>query len=176
MVAKAMGTTRHGFTADGAGRGWPSGAVETLAVSLRRGVLIVIVALDGIGKALSIVSWVLNTYAIIFRFISAAASMRNSPTGPRCSRRWSPLGTPAARLVPMYAAAGTLPVRRATTGSAMLNVSGQFGSAIGVYVLVALTANHTPLRGSTMSGSCKPASAWLPQPFSSPAAATELPT
>ncbi len=32
-------------------------------------------------------------------------------------------------------------------GSAMLNVSGQFGSAIGVYVLVALTANHTPLRG-----------------------------
>ena len=32
-------------------------------------------------------------------------------------------------------------------GSAMLNVSGQFGSAIGVYVLVALTANHTPFRG-----------------------------
>ena len=64
------------------------------------------------------------------------------------SRRWSPRGfSGSLSRAPMYAAAGTLPVRRATTGSAMLNVSGQFGSAIGVYVLVALTANHTPFRG-----------------------------
>ena len=42
--------------------------METLAVSLRRGVLIVNAALDGIGKALSIVSWVLNTHAMIFRY------------------------------------------------------------------------------------------------------------
>jgi EmrB/QacA subfamily drug resistance transporter len=48
---------------------------------------------------------------------------------------------------PMYAAASTLPPERATTGSAVLNMSGQVGSAIGVSLLVALTATVDPLRG-----------------------------
>ena len=48
---------------------------------------------------------------------------------------------------PMYAAAGTLAPDRATTGSAVLNMSGQVGSAIGVSLLVALTATTDPLRG-----------------------------
>jgi EmrB/QacA subfamily drug resistance transporter len=41
---------------------------------------------------------------------------------------------------PMFSAAGTLPADRATTGSAVLNMSRQVGSAIGVALLVALTA------------------------------------
>ncbi|MDX3357349.1 MFS transporter [Streptomyces sp. ME01-24h] len=41
---------------------------------------------------------------------------------------------------PMFAAAGLLPPHRATTGSAVLNMSRQVGSAVGVAVLVALTA------------------------------------
>jgi EmrB/QacA subfamily drug resistance transporter len=41
---------------------------------------------------------------------------------------------------PMFAAAGMLPPHRATTGSAVLNMSRQVGSAVGVAVLVALTA------------------------------------
>jgi EmrB/QacA subfamily drug resistance transporter len=48
---------------------------------------------------------------------------------------------------PMYAAASTLAPDRATTGSAVLNMSGQVGSAIGVSLLVALTATANPLRG-----------------------------
>jgi EmrB/QacA subfamily drug resistance transporter len=48
---------------------------------------------------------------------------------------------------PMFAAAGTLPADRATTGSAVLNMSRQVGSAIGVAVLVALTATASPVRG-----------------------------
>ena len=44
---------------------------------------------------------------------------------------------------PMFAAAGTLPPERATTGSAVLNMSRQIGSAIGVALLVALTARPT---------------------------------
>ncbi|MEU6172822.1 MFS transporter [Streptantibioticus parmotrematis] len=45
---------------------------------------------------------------------------------------------------PMFAAAGTLPPDRATTGSAVLNMSRQVGSAIGVAVLVALLAAPQP--------------------------------
>jgi MFS family permease len=48
---------------------------------------------------------------------------------------------------PMYAAAGTLAPERATTGSAVLNMSGQVRSAVGVSLLVALTATNDPLQG-----------------------------
>jgi EmrB/QacA subfamily drug resistance transporter len=49
---------------------------------------------------------------------------------------------------PMFAAAATLPPDRATTGSAVLNMSRQIGSAIGVAVLIALTAMAVdPLAG-----------------------------
>jgi EmrB/QacA subfamily drug resistance transporter len=48
---------------------------------------------------------------------------------------------------PMFAAASTLPPDRATTGSAVLNMSRQVGSAIGVAVLIALTATSDPLHG-----------------------------
>jgi MFS family permease len=41
---------------------------------------------------------------------------------------------------PMFAAAGTLAPDRATTGSAALNMTRQVGSALGVALLVALTA------------------------------------
>jgi MFS family permease len=41
---------------------------------------------------------------------------------------------------PMFAVAGTLSPHRAATGSAVLNMSRQVGSAIGVAVLIALTA------------------------------------
>ena len=72
--------------------------------------------------------------------------------------------------------AGTLPVGRATTAAPALNMSAQFGSAIGVCVLVALTANHTPLRGYdhvwiVQAGLGLAAAAVLLTP-----AATELPT
>lgn len=40
---------------------------------------------------------------------------------------------------PMFAAAATLPADRATTGSAVLNMARQIGSAVGVAVLVAFT-------------------------------------
>jgi EmrB/QacA subfamily drug resistance transporter len=42
---------------------------------------------------------------------------------------------------PLFAAASTLPADRATTGSAVLNMSRQVGSAVGVAVLVALLAS-----------------------------------
>src|SRR6185437_4574160 len=45
---------------------------------------------------------------------------------------------------PLYAAANTLPPDRATTGSAVLNMSRQIGSAVGVALLVALLATSTP--------------------------------
>jgi MFS family permease len=41
---------------------------------------------------------------------------------------------------PMFAAASSLPPNRATTGSAVLNMSRQVGTAIGVAILVAVTA------------------------------------
>ncbi|MEU6019660.1 MFS transporter [Streptomyces sp. NPDC047515] len=44
---------------------------------------------------------------------------------------------------PLFAAAGTLTPERATTGSAVLNMSRQIGSAVGVAVLVALTPHAT---------------------------------
>jgi hypothetical protein len=50
-------------------------------------------------------------------------------------------------LAPMFAAANTLPADRATTGSAVVNMSRQVGTAIGVSVLVALTAGVAPSFG-----------------------------
>ena len=47
----------------------------------------------------------------------------------------------------MFVTAGTLPPDRATTGSAVLNMSRQIGSAVGVAVLIALTANGNPVNG-----------------------------
>jgi hypothetical protein len=46
----------------------------------------------------------------------------------------------------MFAAAATLSPDRATTGSAVLNMSRQIGSAIGVAVLVALIASAPSTR------------------------------
>jgi EmrB/QacA subfamily drug resistance transporter len=45
---------------------------------------------------------------------------------------------------PLFAAAGSLPAERTTTGSAVLNMSRQVGSALGVAVLVALLGRSTP--------------------------------
>ncbi|MFJ9779178.1 MFS transporter [Amycolatopsis sp. NPDC101161] len=47
---------------------------------------------------------------------------------------------------PLFAAAGSLPADRATTGSAVLNMSRQIGSAIGVALLVALIAGAPATR------------------------------
>jgi EmrB/QacA subfamily drug resistance transporter len=48
---------------------------------------------------------------------------------------------------PMFAAASSLPPNRATTGSAVLNMSRQVGTAIGVAVLVAVTAAAPAVSG-----------------------------
>jgi EmrB/QacA subfamily drug resistance transporter len=48
---------------------------------------------------------------------------------------------------PMFAAAGSLPANRATTGSAVLNMSRQVGSAVGVALLIALTAMNNQVTG-----------------------------
>jgi EmrB/QacA subfamily drug resistance transporter len=45
---------------------------------------------------------------------------------------------------PLLAAVNTLPPDRATTGSAVLNMSRQIGSAVGVALLVALLATNNP--------------------------------
>jgi hypothetical protein len=50
-------------------------------------------------------------------------------------------------LAPMFAAANTLPADRATTGTAVINMSRQVGTAIGVAILVALTAGAAPAIG-----------------------------
>jgi EmrB/QacA subfamily drug resistance transporter len=47
---------------------------------------------------------------------------------------------------PLFAAASTLPADRATTGSAVLNMARQVGSAVGIAVLVALLATQHPDR------------------------------
>lgn len=47
---------------------------------------------------------------------------------------------------PLFAAASTLAADRATTGSAVLNMARQVGSAVGVAVLVALLATNHPDR------------------------------
>jgi MFS family permease len=47
---------------------------------------------------------------------------------------------------PLFAAASTLPAHRATTGSAVLNMARQVGSAVGVAGLVALLATQHPDR------------------------------
>jgi hypothetical protein len=48
---------------------------------------------------------------------------------------------------PMFTAAGTLSPDWATTGSAVLNMSRQVGSAVGVAILIALTAGGNPING-----------------------------
>jgi EmrB/QacA subfamily drug resistance transporter len=48
---------------------------------------------------------------------------------------------------PMFAAAGTLAPERATTGSAVLNMTRQIGSALGVALLVALTVMNETTAG-----------------------------
>ena len=48
---------------------------------------------------------------------------------------------------PLYAAASSLPVVRATTGSAVLNMASQVGSAIGIAILVTLLAADEGLTG-----------------------------
>jgi MFS family permease len=48
---------------------------------------------------------------------------------------------------PMFAAAGTLAPDRATTGSAVLNMSRQVGGAVGVALLVALTSTAPSTAG-----------------------------
>lgn len=45
---------------------------------------------------------------------------------------------------PLLAAVNTLPADRATTGSAVLNMSRQIGSAVGVALLIALLATNSP--------------------------------
>jgi EmrB/QacA subfamily drug resistance transporter len=45
---------------------------------------------------------------------------------------------------PLFAAASSLPADRATTGSAVLNMARQLGSAVGVALLVALLASSHP--------------------------------
>jgi MFS family permease len=47
---------------------------------------------------------------------------------------------------PLFAAASTLPGHRATTGSAVLNMARQVGSAVGVAALVAVLASEHPGR------------------------------
>jgi EmrB/QacA subfamily drug resistance transporter len=48
---------------------------------------------------------------------------------------------------PMFAAASSLPPNRATTGSAVLNMSRQVGTAVGVAVLIAVTAAAPAVSG-----------------------------
>jgi EmrB/QacA subfamily drug resistance transporter len=50
-------------------------------------------------------------------------------------------------LAPMFAAANTLPADRATTGTAVVNMSRQVGTAVGVGALIALTAGVAPSVG-----------------------------
>src|SRR5438270_11563114 len=45
---------------------------------------------------------------------------------------------------PLFAAASSLPANRATTGSGVLNMARQTGSALGVAMLVALLATAQP--------------------------------
>jgi hypothetical protein len=67
---------------------------------------------------------------------------------------------------PMFAAAGTLAPERATTGSAVLNMTRQIGSALGVALLVALTA--------TSDGTAGFKHAWAVQAGAGAAAAASL--
>jgi hypothetical protein len=65
---------------------------------------------------------------------------------------------------PMFAAASTLDPMRATTGSAVLNMSRQVGSAVGVALLIALTATNTSTIGSTEPGGYRPSPGSPPRP------------
>jgi MFS family permease len=58
------------------------------------------------------------------------------------------LGGAGAGLIqaPLFAAASTLPAHRSTTGSAVLNMARQVGSAVGVAALVAVLATEHPDR------------------------------
>jgi MFS family permease len=66
----------------------------------------------------------------------------------------------------MFAAASTLAADRATTGTAVVNMSSQVGSAIGVAVLVALTTTRQTTAGYHH--------AWIVQAAIGVAAATTL--
>jgi hypothetical protein len=72
---------------------------------------------------------------------------------------------------PMFAAAGTLPPVRATTGSAVLNMGRQVGSALGVALLVALTAKASLSAGSITPGPCRQG----PAPQRPPASSSSVP-
>jgi EmrB/QacA subfamily drug resistance transporter len=80
---------------------------------------------------------------------SAAFWLIAAPSSPSYLARFLPgliIAGMGAGLVqaPLFAAASTLPRDRATTGSAVLNMSRQVGSAVGVAVLVALLASPHP--------------------------------
>jgi EmrB/QacA subfamily drug resistance transporter len=77
---------------------------------------------------------------------------------------------------PMFAAAGALPSDRATTGSAVLNMGRQVGSALGVALLVALTAKSESVSGfdhawavQAGAGAAAAASLFFLRPRSTPA-------
>ena len=65
---------------------------------------------------------------------------------------------------PLFAAAGTLPPNRATTGSAVLTMARQVGSAIGVAVVVVIlgTAAVHPVAAFHHVGWPRPSRAWPP--------------
>jgi hypothetical protein len=80
---------------------------------------------------------------------SAAYWLAVVPVRPSCVAAFLPgliLGRAGAGLAqaPLFAAASSLQADRATSGSAVLNVSRQLGSAVGVALLVALLASPQP--------------------------------
>jgi EmrB/QacA subfamily drug resistance transporter len=84
-------------------------------------------------------------------FVAASAGfwLAETPAHPSYVARFLPgliLAGAGAGLAqaPLFAAASTLAPERATTGSAVLNMSRQVGSAVGVAVLVALFASTKP--------------------------------
>jgi hypothetical protein len=54
----------------------------------------------------------------------------------------------------LFAAATSLPADRATTGSTVLNVSRQVGSAFGVAILVVLLAGARPAWPASTAAGC----------------------
>ena len=80
---------------------------------------------------------------------SAAFWLTRTPAHPAYLTGFLPgliIGGMSAGLTqaPLFAAASTLPADRATTGSAVLNMARQVGSAVGVALLVALLATPHP--------------------------------
>ena len=77
-----------------------------------------------------------NRWRILAVLAAVAFMARRSPA---CDR-------PAGRQAPLFAAAGTLPPDRSTTGCAVLNMARQVGSAVGVALVVVILgagAAHT---------------------------------